>query len=166
MGARDPAAGKPDVMTPPAKMPPPGVETEPQGPVVPVRQAAARLNKHPRTLIEAIKAGKLRGGALPRPERLRWYVYEDELPPAPAPPSPTPVSGAEIDELRAQLVTQTEVNRLLLAAQQNLAAAEEGYRDLSERYREVSENYRLAAQQYQDALAQFLTPGHLGDLTR
>jgi len=147
-------------MTPPPKLPPPGVETEPQGPVVWATKAAARLNKDPRTVIRAIKAGRLRGGALPRPQRLQWYVYEDELPP----PSPTPVS--EINELRAQLVTQTEVNRLLLAAQQNMAAADEGYRHLSEGYREVSEKYRLAAQQYQDALAQFLTPGHVGDLAR
>lgn len=61
------------------KTPPAGVETEPQGPVVPLKEAASRLGKDPRTLIKAITAGRLRGGALPRPERLRWYVYADEL---------------------------------------------------------------------------------------
>jgi len=64
------------------KQPPPGVETAPQGPVVPLQEAAARLNKDPRTVIRAIKAGEIRGGAMPRPERLRWYVYAAELPTA------------------------------------------------------------------------------------
>ena len=72
------------------KQPPPGVETEPQGPVVPLQEAATRLGKDPRTVIRAITAGEIRGGAMPRPERLRWYVYADALPsqtPAPASPA-------------------------------------------------------------------------------
>ena len=65
------------------KQPPPGVETTPGGPVVSLSEAATRLGRDPRTIIRAIKASEIRGGALPRPERLRWYVYADELPPLP-----------------------------------------------------------------------------------
>ena len=135
------------------KQVPPGVETTPVGPYVLLQEAAERLGKDPRTLIRAITAGELRGGAMPRPQRLRWYVYEDALPALN--PSPAPVSGTELDDLRAQLVTQVEVNRLLIAAQQNLLAGES-----------AAEKYRAAAQNYLDALAQFVTPGHLGELTR
>jgi hypothetical protein len=133
------------------KQVPPGVETTPAGPHVSLQEAAERLGRDPRTLIRAITAGELRGGAIPRPQRLRWYVYEDALPPPPR--SPVAVSGAEFDDLRAQLVTQVEVNRLLIAAQQELLAGES-----------ASERYRAAAQHYLDALAQFVTPGHLGEL--
>jgi hypothetical protein len=133
------------------KQVPPGVETTPTGPHVSLQEAAERLGRDPRTLIRAITAGELRGGAIPRPQRLRWYVYEDALPGLP--PSPTPVSASELDDLRAQLVTQVEVNRLLIAAQQNLLAGES-----------AAEKYRAAAQHYLDALAQFVTPGHLGEL--
>ncbi|BBC69159.1 hypothetical protein MML61_27300 (plasmid) [Mycobacterium marinum] len=135
------------------KQAPPGVETTPMGPHVSLREAAARLGKDPRTVIRAIKAGDLRGGAIPRPERLRWYVYADALPRAPVPSSPVTPSSSELDDLRAQLVTQREVNRLLIAAQQNMLAGES-----------AAERYRAVAQNYLDALAQFVTPGHLGDL--
>jgi hypothetical protein len=134
------------------KQAPPGVETTPAGSYVLLQEAAERLGKDPRTLIRAITAGELRGGAMPRPQRLRWYVYEDALPAAD--PSPTP-SGPELQDLRAQLVTQTEVNRLLIAAQQNILAAGD-----------AADKYREAAQNYLDALAQFVTPGHLGELAR
>jgi hypothetical protein len=135
------------------KQAPLGVETTPGGPYVLLQEAAERLGKDPRTLIRAITAGELRGGAMPRPQRLRWYVYEDALPAGG--PSPTPASGTELADLRAQLVTQTEVNRLLIAAQQNILAAGD-----------AAEKYREAAQKYLDALAQFVTPGHLGELAR
>lgn len=133
------------------KQAPPGVETEPTGPYVLLQEAAARLGKDPRTVVRAIKTGQLRGGAIARPERLRWYVYADALPTPP--PSPAPVSRSELDDLRAQLVTQVEVNRLLIAAQQEMLAAESS-----------ADRYRAAAQHYLDALAQFVTPGHLGEL--
>ncbi|WP_156296870.1 hypothetical protein [Mycobacterium paragordonae] len=134
------------------KQVPDGVETTPSGPHVSLREAAAALNKDPRTLIRAITAGELRGGAIPRPERLRWYVYRDQLP-GEAGPSPAPPSSSEVDDLRARLVTQVEVNRLLIAAQQNMLAGES-----------TAERYRAVAQNYLDALAQFVTPGHLGQL--
>ncbi|MGE2817935.1 hypothetical protein ACQI5H_22740 [Mycobacterium heidelbergense] len=142
-------------MTQPRR-PPPGVETTPGGSIVPLSQAAKRLGKDPRTIIRAIKAGEIRGGAMPRPERLRWYVYADELPSpggAAAPPPPT-----EVDELRAQVVSLTEANRLLIASQQDLLEADRSTN-------EAADKYRAVAHRYLDALAQFMTPGHLGELT-
>lgn len=142
-------------MTQPRR-PPPGVETTPGGPVVSLSQAAKRLDKDPRTIIRAIKAGEIRGGAMPRPERLRWYVYTDELPPLAGVASPPP--SAEVDELRAQLVSLTEANRLLIAAQQDLLEADRSTN-------EAADKYRAVAHRYLDALAQFMTPGNLGELT-
>ena len=141
------------------KLPPPGVETEPQGDVVPLKEAASRLGKDPRTLIKAITAGQLRGGALQFPESLRWYVYADELPSPPGPPTASrPVSDGVLQDLRAQIVSLTEANRLLIAAQQDLLDAGQSGQDAADKYRAV-------AQRYLDALGQFVTPGHLGDLT-
>src|SRR3954454_6704614 len=104
------------------KQPPPGVETTPGGPVVSLAEAAKRLEKDPRTIIRAITSGEIRGGAMPRPQRLRWYVYADELPPLPG-ASPPP-RAPDVGELRAQLVSLTEANRLLIAAQQDLLDAD------------------------------------------
>jgi hypothetical protein len=138
------------------KQPPPGVETEPQGEVVPLKVAAARLGKDPRTLIKAITAGELRGGAMPRPERLRWYVYTDALPPEPG-AAPTGPPSTIVEELRAQVVSLQEANRLLIAAQQDLLDADQSTHEAAEKYRAVARNYL-------DALGQFMTPGHLGEL--
>jgi hypothetical protein len=138
------------------KQPPPGVETTPGGPVVPLSEAASRLNKDPRTLIRAITNGTIRGGAMPRPERLRWYVYVDELPTEPR-ATPTP-PDARVEDLRAQVISLTEANRLLIAAQQDLLDADQSTHQAADRYRAVARNYL-------DALAQFMTPGHLGELT-
>jgi hypothetical protein len=137
------------------KQPPPGVETTPGGPVVGLSEAAKRLGKDPRTVIRAITAGEIRGGAMPRPERLRWYVYADELTPPPGATPPPP--SADIDELRAQLVSLTEANRLLIAAQQDLLDADSSTSAATDKYRAVARNYL-------DALAQFMTPGNLGEL--
>ncbi|OBJ10883.1 hypothetical protein [Mycobacterium sp. 1465703.0] len=137
------------------KQPPPGVETTPGGPVVSLSEAAKRLNKDPRTIIRAIKTGSIRGGAMPRPERLRWYVYADEL--APVPSLAVPSAGDEADTLRAQVVSLTEANRLLIAAQQDLLDADRSTNEAADKYRAVARNYL-------DALAQFMTPGNLGEL--
>ncbi len=137
------------------KQPPPGVETTPGGLVVSLAEAAKRLNKDPRTIIRAIKTGSLRGGAMPRPERLRWYVYADELPAAPS--EVLPPVGGEVDGLRAQVVSLTEANRLLIAAQQDLLEADRSTSEAADKYRAVARNYL-------DALAQFMTPGNLGEL--
>jgi hypothetical protein len=138
------------------KQPPPGVETTPGGLVVSLSEAAKRLGKDPRTIIRAITAGEMRGGAMPRPERLRWYVYADELPPL-AGHAVAPQSGGDVDDLRAQLVSLTEANRLLIAAQQDLLDADQSTNAAADKYRAVARNYL-------DALAQFMTPGNLGEL--
>lgn len=139
------------------KQPPPGVETAPQGPVVSLQEAATLLDKDPRTVIRAIKAGQIRGGAMPRPERLRWYVYVDELPSTAPSPVPAATADAVVDDLRAQVVSLQEANRLLIAAQQDLLDADRATNDAAEKYRAVARNYL-------DALGQFMAPGHLGDL--
>ena len=62
--------------------PPPGVPTAPVGDerYVPLAQAAERLRMDPRTVRGAIAAGEIRGWVRPSPQRLRWFVYEDQLP--------------------------------------------------------------------------------------
>jgi hypothetical protein len=142
-------------MTPP-KQPPLGVETTPGGPVVSLSEAAKRLDKDPRTIIRAIKDGEIRGGAMPRPERLRWYVYADEIPPLPS-AAPRPPTSSEVDDLRAQIVSLTEANRLLIATQQDLL-------DAGSSTSEAVDKYCAVARNYLDALAQFMTPGNLGAL--
>ncbi|WP_238994850.1 hypothetical protein [Mycolicibacterium chubuense] len=94
---------------------------------------------------------------MPRPERLRWYVYVSELPPA-ADALPAS-SGAhwQVQDLQAQVVSLQEANRLLIAAQQDLLQA-------GGAGNEAAEHYRRVAERYLDALGQFNTPGHLGDL--
>jgi hypothetical protein len=151
-----------------AKQPPPGVETTPQGPVVSLQEAAAWLGKDRRTLMRAIKAGQIRGGAIPRPERLRWYVYADELPldasadsPTPPPPAASPPVARDtyVEDLRAENVSLREANRLLIAAQGDLLDADQASHS-------AADKYRSAARRYLDALAQFMTPGHLGELAQ
>jgi len=150
-----PRLGRSSTTTP--KQPPPGVETTPQGPVVPLREAASRLNKDPRTVIRKIKSGEIRGGALPRPERLGWYVYADQLPPSPGAVVAAPIADTVVQDLRAQVVSLQEANRLLILAQQDLL-------DADQTSHAAADKYRAVAQRYLDALGQFMTPGHLGDL--
>jgi hypothetical protein len=145
------------------KQPPPGVETTPGGSVVFLAEAATRLDKDPRTVIRAITAGQIRGGALPRPERLRWYVYEDELPPLPGSGSP-PHDGL-VEDLRAQVVSLSEANRLLIAAQQGLLDAGAAMGAAAGNSNAAADHYRGVAQDYLNALSQFLTPGDVRELT-
>src|ERR1700754_2753688 len=138
------------------KAPPPGVETTPGGRVVPLAEAVKRLNKDRRTIIRAITDGEIRGGAMVRSQRLRWYIYADELPPSPGAAAAS-LASREVDELRAQLVSQMEANRLLIAAQQDLLDADRSTSEAADRYRAVARNYL-------DALSRFMTPGNLGEL--
>jgi hypothetical protein len=68
-----------------------------------------------------------------------------------------PGADAVVEDLRAQVVSLSEANRLLIAAQQELLDADRATNDAAEKYRAV-------ARSYLDALAQFMTPGHVGDL--
>jgi hypothetical protein len=159
------------------KQPPPGVETTPGGPVVPLSEAAARLGKDPRTLIRGITAGTIRGGAMPRPERLRWYVYADELSTAPSTTSTPP--DTRVEDLRAQVISLAEANRLLIAVQQDLLDAGQSAKEAADtaieaanmaieaanKSSQAADKYRAASRNYADALSQFMTPGHLGGLT-
>ena len=70
---------------------------------------------------------------------------------------PSPPPGGDVDDLRAQIVSLAEANRLLIAAQQDLLDAD---RSTSE----AADKYRAVARDYLDALAQFMTPGNLGEL--
>ena len=65
--------------------------------------------------------------------------------------------AANVDDLRAQIVSLTEANRLLIAAQQDLLDADRSTSEAADKYRAVARNYL-------DALAQFMTPGNLGAL--
>lgn len=124
---------------------------------MPLQEAAARLGKDPRTIIRAIKAGTIRGGVEPRPERHRWYVYADELPGATVARTAAPASDTVVDDLRAQVVSLAEANRLLIAAQQELLEVDQVINDAAQRYRSI-------AQRYLEALQQFMVPGNIGDL--
>ncbi|WP_441964567.1 hypothetical protein [Mycolicibacterium houstonense] len=125
-----------------------------------VTEAAERLGKDRRTVIKDIENGVLRGGAMPRPERLRWYVYEDALPSQLGPVATSSVvaetENSDLANARAEIIALREANRLLIAAQQDLLEADST----------AAERYRSVARTYLDALSQFMTPGHLGELTR
>jgi hypothetical protein len=164
------------------RQPPPGVESVPQGHVVSLQEAAAWLGKERRTLIRWIVAGRIRGGATPRAQRLRWYVYADELANYWAPSTTATTPDADSDGLRSQIedlraqaeglrsqvedlrrqdeearsqnVSLKEANGILIAAQQNLLDTEQGSVD----------RYRDLARSYLDALAQFMSPGTIAEL--
>jgi hypothetical protein len=61
-----------------------------------------------------------------------------------------------VEDLRAQVVSLSQANRLLIVAQQELLDADRATND--------AEKYRAVARSYLDALAQFVTPGHLGEM--
>jgi hypothetical protein len=183
------------------KYPPVGVAMEPAPDrrYVALKDAARRLHMDRRTLQNAVEAGGVDGWARPGLQRLRWYVYEDQLASTPPPASESstevaqlraevvqlraqvaqlseqigsvPVDPAQVIEaarselraeahrlaetavadLRAQIVTLTETNLLLLEAHDELGG--------------VAATMQSAAQKYRRALALFMTPGHPGELT-
>ena len=157
------------------KYPPAGVpvEGDPDRSYIPLSTAAERVGADRRTLLAAIKRGDTSGWARPGPGHLRWYVYEDSLPSgrdddtvgrlnrleaeneqlraqiADLQASRASAAGSDsaeavIADLRARLVRSEEANLLLLAAHADLVAA---------------------ADKYRQALAQYMTPGHIGELT-
>lgn len=102
------------------KYPPAGVPREPAPDrrSVALKDAARRLHMDRRTLQSAVIAGEIHGWARPGLQRLRWYVYEDQLPATTSAPSDGPEGTArsagsddvaalrrELAELRAQVQT-------------------------------------------------------------
>lgn len=170
------------------RYPPAGVETAPASTnIVLLREAARRLNRDHRTVRAAIIKGHIRGGAQPQPHRLRWYVYEDQLPPAnAAPPAPrtplaaasrapseeiTPAIAATLADQAAKIVALEHNNRILTAAVDDVLDAFEHYKVGTDSYRDAAQHFKAAAdgmaaslKKHRDALAQYTTPGHLGDL--
>lgn len=153
--------------------PPSGVPSEPTSgrAYVPLRDAARLLHLDRRTLQAMVVSGGIQGWARPSPQRLRWFVYEDQLSADATGPSASPevakllsqvaalrtelaqMSQAveSVADLRAQIVALTETNLLLLGAQEDLGV--------------VASTMDAAAQKYRQALGLFMTPGHPGALT-
>ena len=175
------------------KQPPAGVETTPHGTVVPLREAARVLRRDHRSLINAIKAGTMRGGAIANPQRLRWYVYADELTKQARPEAAAAADShdlrAEIDGLCAQYTDLRNHNEGLRAQTEDLRAQNSDLRHQNEGVRNENvslmeanriliatqqnlldadqasvDKYRDLARSYLDALAQFMTPGSVRDL--
>jgi hypothetical protein len=157
------------------RYPPAGVptEAEPARGFLPLNEAAQRAGIDRRTLQAAVVRGDTAGWARPGPGHLRWVVYEDALPGvrdddiagrlnrlevenqrlsaqlADLQKSRVEGGGSEsaetvIADLRARLVMAEEAGLLLISAHEDIAAA---------------------ADKYRRALAQFMTPGHVGELT-
>lgn len=168
------------------------IESRPQSgrPVISAREAARILRRDVRTVRRMIESGDLQGGATAGPKQKRWYVYADQIRDTAAATPTEQASSAtssadELADLKAQIVALQESHRLLsashalsLAALEDYKAAAEGFRIAADGYRTAADGYREAAQKYQssadgfhgaltdhhDAMAQFTTPGHLGDM--
>ncbi len=125
-------------------------------------------------MLAAVTRGDTAGWARPGPGHLRWFVYEDALPRTQGANTADRLEQLEaeverlraqvahlqagggvdrgasgdaeavIADLRARVVRAEEANLLLIAAHADLAAA---------------------ADKYRDALAQYMTPGHIGQLS-
>jgi hypothetical protein len=176
------------------RYPPAGVATEPapDRPYVPLKEASRRRHMDRRTLQAAVISGEIEGWARPGPQRLRWYVYEDQL--APLPPRLGPPGDdiaqlrREVAELRAGLAEvreratpggvdptrlieawrdelRAEVDRLTHAAVADLRAHNVALTETNLLLLEAHDELGSAAQKYRRALALFMTPGHPGELT-
>lgn len=169
------------------KQPPPGVETTPASRnFVYLREAARRLNRDHRTVKNMVISGSLRGGAEPHPQRLRWYVYTDQLPTETAPntpaPAPTPVSTAattsvppevlaQLADQAAEIVTLKHSNRVLTAAVGDLLDALEHYKagaqsalTTASHFERAADGFSATVGHYRDVIAQLNTPSSAADL--
>jgi hypothetical protein len=158
-------------------------QPQPDRGVISAREAARLLRRDVRTVRRMIEDDELDGGATAGPKLKRWYVYVDQIPAAApersAPPPSAVRDSDDLADLKAQIVTLKETNRLLsasnalsLAALEDYKAAIEGllsvvdgYRQTVERLKAAAEGFHGALVHHQDALAQYTTPGHLGDST-
>lgn len=149
--------------------PPPGVPTEPVGDerYVPLAHAAERLHMDPRTVRAAITSGEIRGWVRPSPQRMRWFVYEGQLPARAAAGTATGEVAAlriEVATLRAEVaalqatggVDSAELARVVEAAVGQLRAeiarsAESAQAELRARVVNLTET-NLLLMQAQDEL--------------
>ncbi len=170
------------------KQPPPGVETTPTSRnFVYLREAARRLNRDHRTVKNMVINGTLRGGAEPHPQRLRWYVYTDQLPaetsnpdtptPATTPLSPPATSSwppevlAQLADQSAEIVTLKHSNRVLTAAVGDLLDALEHYKagaqsalTTASHFERAADGFSATVGHYREVLAQLNTPSSAADL--
>lgn len=154
------------------RYPPSGVPSQPipDRPYMALKDAARLMHLDRRTLHAMLISGRIEGWARPGPHRLRWYVYEDQLTPKVDAGVATEIAELRsevaelraelaqishdteaVADLRAQIVSLTESNLLLLDAQEDLG--------------KVALTMDGVAQKYRQALGLFLTPGHPGPLT-
>lgn len=172
--------------------PPMTLETTPQKGRhhIPVMEAARHLDIDYRTLQKMIGTapGQYQGGCERRGRRNFWYVYTDQLPGYNTPPPPGPSGDqaqqitrlqAEVDDLRARLSSSNETVRLLLAAHAEFLEDDKEQQDLDTEVQQAMSAMQRAFEKsqsrnrrktgivasYREALAQQVTPGHLGDLT-
>ncbi|MGB8403495.1 MAG: hypothetical protein WCE30_05360 [Mycobacterium sp.] len=151
-----------------------------------LREAARRLGRDHRTVKNMIEHGTLRGGAEPHPQRLRWYVYTDQLPAdtntaTPAPPA-GPQAGAatsvlpseivaQLADKDAEIVTLKHNNRLLTAAVGDLLEAFDNYKAGAQsalasatHFERSADGFSSTIAHYRDVIAQMNTPSTAADL--
>ena len=173
-------------MTDGLKRPPPGVETVPNSrDFVYLREAARRLNRDHRTVKTMIERGTLRGGAEPHPQRMRWYVYTDQLPAdtttaTPVPPAAPPAGPAasavppdivaQLADQAAEIVALKHNNRLLTAAVGDLLEAFDNYKAGAQSALAAAGHFERAADGFSstvarcsDVIAQMNTPSTVAD---
>lgn len=175
-------------MTDGLKHPPPGVETVPTSrDFVYLREAARRLNRDHRTVKTMIERGALRGGAEPHPQRMRWYVYTDQLPAesntsieavAAAAPAAEPATGplppeivTKLTDQAAKIVALEHDKRLLTAAVGDLLEALDHYKagaksalDTAGHFERAADGFSSTVAHYRDVIAQMTTPNTVADL--
>jgi hypothetical protein len=140
-------------------------------PTVTTAVAAALLGTTPARVRRQIDRSLLPGGAEPRPQRARYYVYSDvppllpKLGPAHAP------SDELISELRARISALETATLLLRASDARLREASEVSARATDLLRQAeversaeSQLLRLADEAKAAALSALITPGHAGSL--
>lgn len=176
------------------RFPPSGVPTEPaqNRDFMALRDAARRMQMDRRTLQAAVVSGAVGGWARPGPERLRWFVYSDQVTASgPGESSAESVAALrdEVAALREQVQVlrdseprnpfdqkvmdevRTEAGRVAGAAVADLRAENVSLKEAAllllaaqEQLGGVVATMDGVAQKYREALLLFMTPGHLGEL--
>lgn len=162
------------------RQPPDGVETTPtSGETLPLREAARRLRLDHRTVQARIVNGTLRGGAIPQPQRLQWYVYADQVPTSgEVATSDDSVAAAvssdiqrRLDNQASQIVALKHNNQLLSAAVGDLLEALDQYKSgarhalaAAQSFEQSAEGFAASLNGHREVLAQLMTPDDLENL--